>query len=439
MRSGPGKSKLLLFALAPLSMGVDPKIARAQSVPPVRQSLPPRPASLAPRRKDEGEQPGGPAEEEAEASALSGDWGGGRSWLEEHGVVPELTLTLEGFTRTSGGTGSRQPRAALGAFDATLDLDTQALGAWPGGALDLHFEAIEGKGVSDDHIGALQAVSNREGEPHASLVEYWYRQDFWGGKLALKVGRMDGNVDFAASDYAGGLLNSSFGVFPTLSLPDMALGAAVFVHPFEWLAVRAAVSDGDPEVEKPFGGTHVFEGVGGRLSVGELELRTLTRMPSVVRLGGWYHTADVAELPTSAGQTELTSFGANYGVYAMADQALTPVRGEETQAGFFGQVGYSPEDRNEAKLYLGGGLVYRGLIPTRDADAFTLGVAHVELGQSPRALEGRTRETVLEASYEFRATKFLAVQPDFQWVHRPGGGATPGNATLAGVRITTTL
>jgi len=401
MRSGPGKSKLLLFALAPLSMGVDPKIARAQSVPPVRQSLPPRPASLAPRRKDEGEQPGGPAEEEAEASALSGDWGGGRSWLEEHGVVPELTLTLEGFTRTSGGTGSRQPRAALGAFDATLDLDTQALGAWPGGALDLHFEAIEGKGVSDDH--------------------------------------MDGNVDFAASDYAGGLLNSSFGVFPTLSLPDMALGAAVFVHPFEWLAVRAAVSDGDPEVEKPFGGTHVFEGVGGRLSVGELELRTLTRMPSVVRLGGWYHTADIAELPTSAGQTELPSFGANYGVYAMADQALTPVRGEETQAGFFGQVGYSPEDRNEAKLYLGGGFVYRGLIPTRDADAVTLGVAHVELGQSPRALEGRTRETVLEVSYEFRATKFLAVQPDFQWVHRPGGGATPGNATLAGVRITTTL
>ena len=59
----------------------------------------------------------------------------------------------------------------------------------------------------------------------------------------------------------------------------------------------------------------------------------------------------------------------------------------------------------------------------------------------------RSAETVLELSYQAQLAPWLAVQPDFQYVFRPGGGiADPnqptrrlGDAAILGVRTAITF
>lgn len=485
------RNRWLVAAALPLSVGTfQSRSARAQSVPPLRQSLPPRCPSLPPPGRSRrlasaashnaslsdvtadpcaADVPSTPSEPAAsppvrivdtttgavepqsdpvprywDGAYLTTDWGGSRSWLLERGVDVQLQYTSEGFTRIHGGTGSRRPHAYLGSIIASVDLDTGAMGAWPGGSFHAHMQSLHGNGISEDHVGSIQSMSNLEAEPFTTLAEYWYRQELFDGVLALKVGKQEGNVDFAASEYAGNLLDSSFGVFPTLSLstyPNWGLGAAVFVSPADWLTIQSAVFDGAPDGREPFGGTTAFRGDGGHLFVSEVQVHVaplLGSLPGTVRLGGWLHTGHTDALPTSADESAVRTFAHNDGLYGIVDQKLYQPRGDGREGeglGVFAQAGLAPEDRNEARLYLGGGLAYTGPIPSRPADVVAAGVGHVNLASAVRNLEGRTSETVLELSYKAQLAGFFSVQPDVQYVVRPGGAAGVPDASVVGIRM----
>lgn len=482
----PGKRWLLAAAL-PLSIGTfQSRAARAQSIPPLRQSLPPRAPSLpppdrgrrvaaatsdagptageattssaataSPRPSEEARDNAPAAPESAEPPAgyldgeyLTTDWGGSRSWLLEHGVDFQVQYTAEGFSRLRGGTGSNKPSAYLGSVVASLDLDTGALGAWSGGTLHAHVQHLHGEGITEAHVGSLQTISNLDAEPFTTLAEYWYRQELLDGRLALKVGKQEGNVDFAASDYAGNLLDASFGVFPTLVLstyPDWGLGIAGFASPTDWLTFQAAVFDGAPDGRAPLGGTTALDPDSGQLIVGEVQLHSAPwtgGLGGTLRLGGWYHTAEAPALPEADGSTDEVMFDHNHGFYGIFDHKLFEPAGEGREdegLGLFLQAGYAPQDRNEARLYLGGGLAYTGPIPGRAADVIAIGCGHVGLARSIRAAEGRTSETLLELTYRAQLTGFLTLQPDAQYVLRPSGDSSLPNAFVTGIRLVADL
>ena len=48
--------------------------------------------------------------------------------------------------------------------------------------------------------------------------------------------------------------------------------------------------------------------------------------------------------------------------------------------------------------------------------------------------DGLTWETVIETTYRIQITPFLALQPDFQYVIRPGGDKDTQNAGILGLR-----
>ncbi|MEZ4225373.1 MAG: carbohydrate porin [Polyangiaceae bacterium] len=394
-------NRLLLSTLMPLVGLSTLRTARAQSVPPLRQSL-------APKRE----------EEEAENPYLTGTWGGARSWLEEHGVDIQGTYTADAFARVAGGPETDRPYAYLGSSDASVDVDTGALGAWDGGTLELRFKELHGEGLTEAHLGGLQPVSNLEADRYVTLAEYWYRQEFVGGALALKVGRQEANVDFAASDYAGTLINASFGVFPTLELstyPDWALGAAAFATPVEALTLQVGVFDGEPDGKKPLGGTRVFRADTERLYVGEIQLHSapiFAGPPGTLRLGGFRH-------------------GASYGGYAIFDHQIWQ---SEPSVGVFVQIGLAPQDQTETWLYSGTGLALTGLVPGRDEDVLSLGVARVQV--SP---ELEDAETVVELAYEAFVTGFVSVKPTLQYIDNPGGQRQTPSALVTGLRAVITL
>ena len=96
------------------------------------------------------------------------------------------------------------------------------MGGWKGGTFFFYFQNNHGNGISPE-AGVAQPVSYIEPDTSFNqLSEFWYHQEFFDGKFAFKIGKMDANGDFAATDTGGHFIQSSAGAFPTLIMPKDA-------------------------------------------------------------------------------------------------------------------------------------------------------------------------------------------------------------------------
>lgn len=108
---------------------------------------------------------------------------------------------------------------------------------------------------------------------------------------------------------------------------------------------------------------------------------------------------------------------------------------------FFSQINFAPKFDNAEPFYLQTGLVYRGLIPTRDVDqlgvAFGYGNYSYDklLADEAAGKAVQTCEGVVEFSYRFQVNKWAYVQPDLQYLIRPGGNGFTANATILGFQL----
>jgi len=82
-----------------------------------------------------------------------------------------------------------------------------------------------------------------------------------------------------------------------------------------------------------------------------------------------------------------------------------------------------------------------GLFPGRDRDKTIAGLIHGRFGSDYAGtieLTGSSRpthETVLELAHRFQLTKFAYIQPDVQFVARPGGTGNIDNAVVVGAQV----
>src|SRR5204862_8175092 len=114
--------------------------------------------------------------------------------------------------------------------------------------------------------------------------------------------------------------------------------------------------------------------------------------PGNIKLGFYYDTGDYPDnLSVARAQLGLgnLSFHPNtYGAYLLIDQYLFREIGKQDPAqqglvGFFRLTG-APADRNLTQFGVDGGLVYKGLIPTRDWDSIAFGVSYLQISDDIR-------------------------------------------------------
>src|SRR5262245_33652286 len=109
-------------ALAALWVTIPALSVRADPVRSARADPPPAPEAA----RSEPEQPAEPASADQgwfHGDHLTGDWGGARSALADHGVTIDVFYASDLFT-------ARGETAALGHVDAALTLDSHKLGGW---------------------------------------------------------------------------------------------------------------------------------------------------------------------------------------------------------------------------------------------------------------------------------------------------------------------
>jgi porin len=230
-------------------------------------------------------------------------------------------------------------------------------------------------------------------------------------------------------------------------------GARIQVRPTNELAIRAAVFSGDPAGDNCTSAPQIcnnhgttFSFAGGALAMVEAEFgvnqaKAATGLPGVYKIGFWYASADYADV-----RFPLAHDG-NYGVYGVADQTIW--QSGATSLSIFTRAGVVPSNRNTVSFYIDGGLGLKGLIPGRADDTLTFGVAYEKISPDAVAADRdavlpviRSNETVFEVSYAAQIAPWWVIQPDFQYIVRPGGGvedlANLGspvrNAAVIGVR-----
>lgn len=112
---------------------------------------------------------------------------------------------------------------------------------------------------------------------------------------------------------------------------------------------------------------------------------------------------------------------------------------------FFSLINFAPKFNNPVPFYFQTGLLYKGLIPTRDADQLGVAIAYGSYSYYKQLDDERddrpvqTFEGVVEFSYRIQVNKWAYVQPDLQYIIRPGGAGLVNNATVLGFQLGVTF
>ena len=374
----------------------------------------------------------------AEESAwLLGDWGGQRQALAERGLDMEFVASTDLMAVVDGGLSRGVETPAN--FDMIFTLDTGTAGWWRNGTMQLYLLGNTG-GDPSMRAGNLQVASNIEAPDTFKLFEAYYEHRFLDDRLGVMAGLHDINDDFYVTEHSGLFLNSSFGigidvaqVGPSI-FPTTAPGVRLRLNWTPDTYLLAAVYDGvagDPN--DPYG-THIsFDRGDGMFAIAEAGLLGGESHYYKVGVGGWWHTAAIADLDGRVRDN-------NSGVYAVGETDLW--RNEDGRGlGVFTQLGFARGDRNQVETYVGGGVTCTGPLPQRPADVAGLAIAHARNGDHFKRLNpGLERaETTIEASYLIAPKPWITVQPDLQYVVDPGTDSRIDNALILGVRVQLTL
>jgi|KBSSwiStaDraftv2_1062776.scaffolds.fasta_scaffold01747_19 porin len=377
------------------------------------------------------------------------------------GLTPSLVYTGAGFANLGGGV--RAGGTYTGNLSLSLAFDGGPLYGWSDTLLYADALWIHG-GQPSNFIGDAQGVSNISAPSAVKLYEAWVQKNFLGNQFSALAGLYDLSSEFYRLQSAGLFLNSSFGTGPEFSFsgvegpsifPNTSVGARfAFAAPALGLVVRSAILDGVP-VDRPNGSRAVFKAGDGVLVVAEAEFldrpgmsgppphgrsglgrqADLTPYDNKLAIGGWYYSAAFDDLVEVEPNGQPVRHRGSSGFYALLDRVLfkVPEHPEQVITGFV-QAGYGDLRVNRFGVYVGAGLTAVGMIAGRDTDTLGLAVAYARNGShyvSAQRMQGipvTAAETAFEITYSTQLTKWLAVQPDLQYIIAPDTNRTIPNA-----------
>ncbi|HEY4971281.1 MAG TPA: carbohydrate porin [Steroidobacteraceae bacterium] len=391
--------------------------------------------------------------------------------FEKTGIKFAVTYIGEGLGNPSGG--QKQSAVYEDRFNFALDVDFEKLA----GLKQLNFHAnifrIDGGGLSRGDLLNFMTVSGIEALPSTRLYEVWFEQK-WGTKLALRAGQLAADTEFMTAKYTDVFTNASLGWPAGLSVnmpsggpspPLAAMGTRLRADVTEHLTLVGAVFDGnaagpgtnDPQLRDRYGLN--FRVNDPPLVLGEAQFLWHAEkgdpgLAGKFKIGGWRHFGDFTDQRLSASGISLANpasggmpanLSGDSGVYSVFEQKLYRVgKDDDRGIGIFARASYSPPDRNLIDLYADGGIEFIGLSDARPKDKFGIAAGYARVSPWAQALDAdfqqligpawpaRSFEGLVTAVYQYEVRAGWTLQPNFQYIIHPGGGATNPLGPLPG-------
>jgi porin len=383
--------------------------------------------------------------------------------FQKYGVKFAATYIGETLDNVSGGL--KQGAIYEGRLNLAVDADLQKLVGLQGLTFHANMFQIHGDGLSRSNLQNFLVVSGIEALPSTRLYEIWFEQK-WGNRLSLRAGQLAADTEFINAKYADVFTNSSLG-WPAITAVDLpsggpspplaALGARLRANLTDNWTVSAAIFDGDaagPGPDDPQLRNNA--GINFRINdppllIGEVQYiwngkKGDPGLDGKFKIGGWRHFGDFADQRLTAQGISIASpfstgmpanLSGNFGIYSVFEQKIYRVGNDDDRGiGIFARLSSSPPDRNLIDRYADGGVEFIGLSEARPKDKFGIAGGYAHVSSRARALDIdyqrlmgpswplRSFEELVTAVYQYEVRSGWTLQPNFQYVVHPGGGAT---------------
>jgi len=386
---------------------------------------------------------------------LFGDWGGLRPKLEELGIIPRLILVTDLAGNPSGG--RSQGVTAPTSVEFSLFFDLDKIFGLKGGSVYASFSERWGHSLSAKDIGNTFSTQEIFGFQTWRVIDVSYQQKLFDDRVELRVGRFPAMDDFLVSPYNFGLMQNAFCGNPfgiILDAPGMSAyygtwAALVKVKPTRRSYVMTGIYNGDPAIrENKYHGVNLsLKGPLFAISEAGYQINGLPgdgQRLGNYKVGAWYDHAKLTDFESGASKR------GSWGFYGLFDQVLVPFGLPNSNRGFgvFGSVTVAPDSHiQQLPLFFTAGVSARGLFDARPRDTVSLGVASgyfsedLQRAQRNGLLIGPAgglpdHETVIELTYRVDLHKgAFFIQPDFQFINRPGGTGHFKNAPVLGAQF----
>ena len=395
--------------------------------------------------------------------SLTDGWFGLAPKLKEHGIVIGATETSELLANTTGG----QKTGALydGRLELDLDVDLAQVLGLENTVLHVNAYQIHGRGLSANNLdGNILTPSSIEAQRTIRLFDLWVERGFFDNAVSVRLGQIAADDEFVVSQYAGGLVNSTFG-FPAIAAEALPGGGPEYPLATPGIRVKGALNDkvslqaaifnGNPDGSvgtddqeaADISGTNFATGV-TPLIMGEVAYAPsaggdAAAQGTTYKLGFWYQGGDFYDLAVDGHGRSLASPSAgiarhhdgDYGFYGIADLLLYREPGTDDHGlGAFIRMGGAPGDRDFVNFYMDSGFAYKGLIEGRGDDVASFGVAYASVSGRAEQLVGELQrigaktgvpfrtpdyEGVVELTYQASLAPWWTMQPDVQMVLHP--------------------
>lgn len=403
---------------------------------------------------------------------MSGDWAGQRSALATWGIVPTLTYVSHLLGNPSGGRSRKI--AYTDNLGLDIEVDVEQLARWRGLTFHVSGSLRSGRSLSKVAIGNTFPVSNLFGGETLRFYELYVEQSFSHDSVSIVIGRFGIGDEFATSPLYSLFLNNAIDgnplsislnipAFSAQSYPVAQWGIRTKAQLSEAWSVMAGISNGDRTVSRnhSHGLDFAFRSNADIFTIGEIRYHyghddDATSLIGNYKFGGYYDAGPFLDLYYDRdGRAYITSglpphkAQQNYGLYFLVDQQIFREDDETHRQGLIPIVGvtFAPADINLFPFFFLAGIVYHGPILGRDRD--TLGVS-IAYGQFSHDLQRSQRlaqpvntvqrfELAIELTYQYEATPHLILQPDVQYIVRPGGTGRIPDALMIGFQIAINL
>jgi porin len=432
-------------------------VCRAAEEDPAAQHAPALPPSLREFENPADEQePGFEAAAESlfEQRYLTGDWLGWRDRLIAFGIAPTLAYVADIQGNAVGG----EVRKVRYAHDIGLDLlfDMNRLADIPGAHFHVSLSSRSGNNLSAD-IGNVLIVAQACCQVTTRLVNLAWEQSLFEHRLNIRAGRIATGDDFLTSPLYWFFVNNGFdgnplGVqinVPYFAYPNAVWGTRVRGKPIPEVYVAAGVYDGNEAVTRnsqhgvDFSIRHndpvlVTAEVGYERNHG----RRAEGLPGNYKVGGYYQSGRYRrfDAPPDSNLPRDYEWG-NGGYYFLLDQMVYRESGAQGLWPFIVLLFAAGDEISPIPTFLSGGLTYQGLIPGRDDDESLLGIVYAGFSPDLRRSQAGSPagqqdfELALELSYIIEIGQWLHIQPDLQYIVKPGGTGNIPDALVLGTQV----
>lgn len=382
---------------------------------------------------------------------LLGDWGGERTKLaEDYGVTFDVFYVAD-FLDTP----SAAIKTGAGAWNrvrGTMDIDFGKLAGWNG--LTFHVTGLwqGGPNLGGSYLGSISNPSGLVSARTEMLDSYWLQYAMPGDKVEFRFGQFASMDNYGLQPYGGSFLmepidygfGNRFNDYASFD-PASGPGVELKVKPAKFMYFKGAYTSGNrnPYVQDPNGfhfvkhDSGVFsDEVGFDFGKQSGKVAKDKYYPGHYAFGSTYNGGKFTN-PFNPVPLFNSPYTGNYVIYFMANQAIyRPKAGSNSGLdAFFGYSGSPNATYNFVDKNITAGVVYNGLIPSRQKDsvAFGLSYSHVSNAYSTAYADSFLGAPVLgsekafEVNYLFQATPYFMIQPVVQWYATLG--ANPQNPT----------